>query len=278
MKNRTIFAFVHIEKAAGTTLNHILRKNFFPNYIDVRPLKYSSIGVFQRADLKTYLKINPRLKCVSGHSIKPGSLFLDGVDIKFFTVLRDPVQRYLSQFRYLSKIQSIKNDFEFFLANKHFNNYQTKKIAGDENLEKAKLILSENMMEVGVVEEFNSFLLRLKRSLYPLKFDPKYTKKNITGRDELKYKLLAKYEEEILSRNEMDIELYRYVFDQLIVARNKEYGQKLLAKDLDAFRRDNVFTKTHTKNYADYVIRKMYYEPITGHIRKKSGMPAKGSY
>ncbi|WP_320041118.1 sulfotransferase family 2 domain-containing protein [uncultured Desulfobacter sp.] len=278
MKDKTVFAFVHIEKAAGTTLNHILRNNFFPNYIDVRPLKNESTRIFKNDDLNVYMKINPCLKCISGHSIIPENLFVDNIKIKYFTVLRNPVHRYVSQFLHLVKIKSIKNDFEFFLSHSHFNNYQTKKIAGKEDLDSAKSILSNKMIEVGAVEEFDSFLLRLKKSLHPIKFDPTYTKKNITGSNAAKASLFDEYENEILHRNELDIKLYNYVLNQLIPERNNQYGQTVLKTDLERFRRDNVHTKTHVKNYADYIIRKVYYEPITGLIRKKSGMPAKGSY
>jgi hypothetical protein len=67
-KKNKITAFVHIEKAAGTTLNHILRHNFFLRYIDVRPFFKESKGLFLSKDLEVARRVLPGLSCISGHS------------------------------------------------------------------------------------------------------------------------------------------------------------------------------------------------------------------
>lgn len=275
---KEIFAFVHIEKAAGTSFNHILRKNFFLRYIDVRPLYKESSGLFQSIDLKKYFKINPFLACISGHAVTPYSdLKKEFSDIRFITLLRDPIKRYLSQFYYLVKINRIENDFENFLSNQEFNNIQTKKIAGSEDVEKAKSIITSEMFEVGVVEEFDCFLLRLKKSLFPIRFDPIYQKKNIIGKADSGDLLIEQYNEEIVARNKLDIDLYKYVVDEIIPWRNREYGPHF-DSDLKNFIENNLKSKTIMKSYFDYIIRKAYYEPVTNYIRMSNNLPAKGSY
>lgn len=274
-----MFAFIHIEKAAGTTLNHILRKNFLFRCIDVRPLSVESDCVFRPQDLEKYLMINPKLNCISGHSVQPiQDLTKAFPNIKYFTVLRNPVERYVSQFRYLVKIKRIPDDFDLFLSNTDYNNVQTKKIAGYEDFEKALNIIKNEMFEIGVVEEFDSFLLRLQKNLRPLIFDPNYVRKNITSGKNKKDWLLTKYKKEIVQRNQFDLNLYEAVIKTIIPNANKAYGKELLEHDLKKFQQVNFNTKTDFKSYLDYLIRKIYYEPVTGYLRKKSGLPAKGSY
>ncbi|HMU91316.1 MAG TPA: hypothetical protein PKC33_11515, partial [Pseudomonadales bacterium] len=68
-----LLAFVHIEKAAGTTFIHILRRNFFLRYLDVRPYGIESGGLFLSGDLRISTRILPGLKCFSGHAVTPYS-------------------------------------------------------------------------------------------------------------------------------------------------------------------------------------------------------------
>ena len=277
-EHRKLLAFVHIEKAAGTTLNYLLRRNFFFRFIDVRPLHQKSKKIFRPEDLRTYLRINPLLRAISGHSVQPWT----GLDqiypgIEYVTVLRDPVKRYVSQFRYLVSIGNKPNDFQRFLSEDEFTNYQTKKLTGTEDLEAAKEMLATRMLEVGIVEEFDAFLLRLSKSLRPWHFDPRYRKRNITKPEKTKHFNLSRYQDDVLERNRLDIELYDFVRTTLIPQLNQRYGASLEA-DLETFRQANQRVQDGFRLYADYALRKAYYEPISNTIRRRNGLPAQGSY
>ncbi|NWH03701.1 sulfotransferase family 2 domain-containing protein [Desulfobacter latus] len=278
--NDSLFAFVHIEKAAGTTLNHILRKNFFFKFIDVRPLDKESNRVFTKEDYKKYKKINPFLQCISGHSVVPYSDIQGMPNIKFITVLRNPVNRYLSQFFYLVKTKKMVDDFEEFLKLSELNNFQTKKLAGSEDVDLAKRTLSEKMFQIGLVEEFDTFLLRFRKAVSPLKFDPVYKKKNTAKKSEtkdIKTELFSKYKDQILEKNYLDIDLYEYAANSIIPRLNQKYGMEQ-PDNLEKFVKMNQSSRTSLKSYLDYMVRKIYYEHLTGSIRKKNGLPAKGSY
>jgi len=66
-----MLAFVHIEKSAGTSLTNILRRNYFLECCDIRPLSVNSNGVFKFIDFREFKKYNQRLKCIAGHAVKP---------------------------------------------------------------------------------------------------------------------------------------------------------------------------------------------------------------
>ena len=73
--HQSLLGFVHIEKAAGTTLTHILRQAFFLKSFEVAPLLTKSAKrIFRPHDLRNLLTINPRVKCIAGHAIKPWAL------------------------------------------------------------------------------------------------------------------------------------------------------------------------------------------------------------
>ena len=278
---KDLIAFVHIEKAAGTTLIHLLRSNYFMRYCDVTPLYRGSKMIFNAKDLKKVISINPFVKCVAGHSVSPTSNLTDIVpDIKYITILRNPINRYISHYQYWVERLDRELTFEQFLKTGKAN-LQTKKIAGSDNLSMAKEILSKNFFLVGIVEEFDQFLVLLKNKIKPLKFEPMYEIKNLSNsKSPIKYKIqkdIEKYYDDIIKANLLDIDLYNFAKKFLLPKERKNYGNDFL-NDLNNFKSSQ---KKHFKGfnrYADYFIRKCYYEPIFKIIRKKNGLPAKGSY
>jgi hypothetical protein len=276
MSNKEILAFTHIPKAGGTTLIHIFRRNYFLENCDVRYLSKKSIGVFSAEDLCKTLLINPFIKCIMGHNIRPYS-DLDKVflNIRYVAVLRDPVDRFISHYLH-RKMSQKENSFDEFMEEKRYHNYQTKFIAGSEDIDKAKYILAEKYFAVGVLEEFDEFLLLLSNKLNFRDFDTSYSKKRVRKDNKSKVILKAKYEKEIVDKNELDIELYEYVRKTIILKERAYYGPE--------FHRDltNLNLKCETiksrkiRLYIDYVLRKVYYEPVLTVIRAWNGLPPKG--
>ena len=214
--DRDILAFTHIKKAAGTTLSHILRANYFLKYCDVKALSKNSNSDFLSTDMIKLFKINPFIKAIGGHSVAPfGDLQNNFKNMRFITLLRNPIKRYISQYQY--NVEKLKHtgSFREFLENKTSWNKQVRTIAGSEDVELAKYILKNKYLLVGIVEEFDEFLILLKRKLQPLNFHPGYRIKNIGRKNSSLRKELEKqikqYREDIQERNMLDIELYHFV-------------------------------------------------------------------
>lgn len=280
--NRELLAFVHIEKAAGTTLIHMLRINFFMGYCDVTPLSSASNGIFQAEDMRKLMIINPAVKCIGGHAVRPSRDLSDVIPrIRYITLLRDPVYRYISHYQYwIEKLQK-KLSFEEFINLETTHNFQTRKIAGKEDLTLAKSVLAERFFLVGVVEEFDEFLILLKRKLEPFKFRPGYQLRNVGEKESPTRRGIAQkideYREKIIKVNQVDLQLYRHVREEIIPKEKKRYGPDF-DNDLAAFRHSRKRYPRKLVRYVDYAFRKCYYEFIFGFIRRLNGLPAKGSY
>jgi len=276
---RKLLAFVHIEKAAGTTLIHILRRSFFLRYLDVRPLRRTEAEMFDAQDLKEVIRINPWVRAIGGHSVRPVSNLEEvAAEIDYVTVLRDPCRRFLSMFRYGVDVLKRPHTIEEFLENPAMHNFQTTKIAGSADLELAKSILSERFLAVGTVEGLDEFLVYLTHALEPWKFYPAYEVQNVGPTALVEDPLLEQYGDRILDVNRIDIELYRYVNEELLPRQRSSYG-KGFSQDLEEFQaRPRMGLSSRTRHYIDGAYRKVYVEPITGWLRKRRGHTAKGSY
>jgi len=267
----SFLAFVHIEKAAGTTFIHILRRNFLCRYLDVRPLSQSSNGIFSAKDLRASLKVNPFIQSFGGHSVRPiGDLYDAYPGTRFLTILRDPIRRYISQFLYGNAVLKLNNTFEKFLADESTHDFQTRKIAGSSSIETAKALLAKNFLAVGIVEQFDNFLTVLASRLQPRPFDTWHEARNVGVYASAEVELFARYETVIRSVNQADIELYEHVRDN---CRAQSRAPNVEVPDVRTSR-----LRRLSRSYLDGALRKLYYEPVTGAIRKVRGLPMKGSY
>ncbi len=278
-KTSQLLAFVHVEKAAGTTFIHILRHNYFLRYIDARPYYKSSDGVFSSHDLSIARKIIPNLSCIAGHSVKPFSnLEKAHNEIQYITILRDPIKRYISQYQYWVERMDKKITFDDFLNLDEVKDFQTKKFDQNGNIDNAIEILDKKLMLVGLVEDFDNFLVLLKKKIRSFDFDIRYVQKNLARNKIKTNNLYDSYKDRILENNKSDIELYNYAKDILAKKYIHEYGNSF-DHDVTQFKSINkVTTIPMRKRYIDYLLRKIYLEPITNLIRKKNGLEASGSY
>ena len=278
VNDKSLLAFVHIEKAAGTTLIHILRRSFFLKYLDVRPMYKTDNEIFSARSLHTYLKINPNLAAFGGHAVRPiGDLPQFFPNVRFITVLRDPVERFLSQYHYGYNKLNRKISFEAFLDNPCNHDFQTKKLCDNESLESAKFNLKEKFVAVGLAEEFNSFLLLLKRECPNLEVEHEMRNQG-TRKSVNEDPLFAKHGHEIMAANAKDIALIDYIKKEIIPKRIESYGANYAA-DLELLEQgSNLSFPQHLKFALDGAFRKFYYEPASGLIRVSREMPYKGSY
>jgi hypothetical protein len=280
-RDRNLLAFVHIEKAAGTTLIHVLRHNFFLRYLDVRPYSPSPERIFRASDLAFALRINPALACIGGHSVRPYSDLTKLVrSVRYVTVLRDPMRRYVSMYQYWTEMLGKRMTFDEFLRDPETHDFQTRKIVGRADAAAAERLLAEEFFLVGVVERLDEFLIQLGARLTPRPFDARYRLLN-TARQRTESRRedqAEKWRDAIAEVNAQDQRLYEFVINHILPAQRAAYGVTL-DQDVAAFRQHNREHRVPMmRRRVDFVARKLYFEPVTGLLRRYNGMPWLGSY
>ena len=284
-QHKDIFCFVHIEKAAGTTLKHIFRRTFYFRHLTVRPYfkpkNYSNkpySGIFTAKDLQLVLLLNPFTKIISGHSLKPYSnLEITKRRVRYITLLRDPVQRYLSHFEYATRQEKNGITFDQFMNKKEHKNFQTKKIAGKEDLHLAKKTIKDKFFVVGVVEQFEIFLALLSFKLNLKKSIKVYDIRNRGERKNLITNLYKKYYKKIVNDNKLDIELYNYVVKNILPKNKAEIAEYVKASTKTEYRK-NLTAIEVLKLKSDFYLESVYYQPVTNMIRRINGLKPYGSY
>jgi len=248
--------------------------------MDVRPVVKHGCGNLRHADLGVLGKMNPALRFIAGHSVQSCSdLVKWRDDIKYITILRHPVDRYISQFNYWNRRLRKNVTFREFLADEETWNFQTKKIAGCADADIAKSELMNHFFHVGIVEKFDEFLLTLDKKLDPVRLDLRYSSQNSGRADQsAAMDIRSRYYEDIIERNNLDIELYNYVGAEICPRNRESYGSGL-AQDIAMFTESNSAVQVRSARLVlDYIVRKAYYEPVTGVIRRLNGLPYRGSY
>lgn len=232
-----MYAFCHIPKTAGTTLNYLLQKNFGSDLNNIIPRNGTN---YLYGDLKKDQFLYKNAKCISGHGLKP---FIDykefNKQLKWFTFLRDPIQRFVSQYihQQTSSLTQYHMPIEKWAKKYARSNWQVKWIAGEEDFDAAKQILEEKFVFIGLTEKFNESLIGLK-GVIQNNFDITYGKPKMQVRDDsLKNELLVEKYESLYpfykEQNDLDIKLYDFVKDKLYPIQVKNSVQKLVLKKED---------------------------------------------
>jgi len=233
-------------KNGGTTLKYIFRNNYGFNCFE------NDADIFKPDDLRYLLKINRNMSVISGHAFRSVNK-LESVcsNIKYITLLRNPIDRYISHYNHgrSKDYHSMPIRERLKLAGER--NYQTKFIIGKKNfkersfiasekeLEKAKKILNEHFIFVGLVEEFDLSLILMKKMLNFDSFELFYQKRNVTSKKFVSKKSIS---DEVLSdikdANRLDFQLYDFVRDNIFKEQIRKYDRDY-KKTLEDFKRAN---------------------------------------
>lgn len=235
-KQKQALIFLHVPKAAGTTLRKIIERQYKSEAILTTGepwhewvKEFESLPQAQKKGIRIFL----------GHLRFGFHAYLPQPST-YFTMLRDPVDRIVSYYyfvlespdHYLYDIVTSQNmtlkDLLCSEISTEFDNGQTRSISGighrigfgqcsPETLQAAQANLREHFAVVGLTEHFDESLLLLKRTFgWRIPF---YVRENVTKNRPRREEMPKDTLDLIARYNQLDIKLYRYaqkLFDELI--------------------------------------------------------------
>jgi len=234
-KTESIPVFVHIPKTAGTTLHTIMERQYHSDKIVTIHTHIENAAQISRLQqLPTNKK--QEIQLIKGHTFFGWHEFLPQPCL-YFTILRDPIERFISNYFFLlkkkghplgQKLVEQNVTLAEFVNWTGEDNYQTRYLAkniGEKNLdiknedctrqtlELAKKNLAENFAVVGTVEEFDKTLLILKNTFKWKNIYYRVKNKNIQrpASSLISQQTLDLIEE----KNKFDLELYQYASQSL---------------------------------------------------------------
>jgi len=252
---------IHIPKTGGMTVHAIL-KRLYPAEA-IASMKPFNAGSFVQSLKELPVKDREKLKLILGH-VSYGVHTIFEEPFEYISILRDPVNRIISQYSYVSEqpwhplykwIHENHIDIYNYVPRAaieqssalQLNNGQTRMISGQGNdtgfgecggklLDKALNNLENKIALTGTLEEFDKFLIMLKR-----KFNldwPLYKRKNVTRR---KHCYSAEEKQNIKDSlyvfNKEDFELYEAgerMFNSAFAMESQS-----IQNDLEAFKQLN---------------------------------------
>ncbi len=263
--DRRLPAMLHIPKAAGQTLVYLLRRHFGIRHVDVghhvgRP--------YTPAELRHDLRAYPWARSLAGHWLRPFVDFEEFADrLDWYTVVREPVARFISHFEFQVRYMGRREDFEAWIDREPVvRNTQVRHIAGTEDVAAAKQILSERFRCVGLMEEFDATLIILRKRLGLAGWRVAYDRARNVGRGDVRERLMERFDElrkTILEYNQLDQELYRFVRDELWPAQVADYGEEQLRADLaSAFADRQPRLREKWRYWTGVLYRNLVYKPF----------------
>lgn len=278
MSGERIIAFAHIPKTAGMTVQLLLRRHFGVRHLDL-PKGF----IYTEALLSRDLRLNPLVRSLAGHSLRP---FVDFGALEnrlvWYTFLRDPVQRFVSHYQHAVEKEGVERPFDVWLREPANGNWHVRMLAGGEDLERAKEVLSQKVTCVGLMERFNESLLLIRDSLCLPELKLSYgAPRNTARRSDLRERIREecdRHRAEVMERNALDCALYEYATDVLYTAQVERYGRQRLDDDMEpAFSEDVSAVSSAFRYWQSAVFRRVFFLPITKVLGRRSGLALDGT-
>ena len=236
--------FLHIPKAAGTTLHQVLEWQYPRRSIFTVDGAHVQESIQELKNLPEFKRA--RLRCVKGH-LPFGLHHHLPRPATYITVLRDPIDRIISHYYFVLQtpkhylyrnIVSQKMTLEQYVRSglsPELDNGQVRFLCGNprvdavsgrdpvsrEDLLSAKKNLKECFIGVGLSERFDETVLMFSKLL-----DWKhvyYAKENVTGKRSSKPTISKSVIQAIEENNDLDMELYKYA-KGMFFDLNQKYG------------------------------------------------------
>lgn len=240
--------FLHIPKAAGTTLNRVIERQ----YPERATFSIDGGNVYESIEEFKSLSNEQRdgFLCLKGHMPFGLHLYM-AQPCAYITLLRDPVDRMISHYYYVlrtpnhylyEQVVSREMTLEDYVGSDistELQNGQTKLLAGDEKnpprnmLRIAKRNLREHFMVVGLTERFDESLVLMKKRLCwdDIRYRPRNVTRSRPSRNGVPLSTVRLIEE----RNQKDLELYafaRQLFERDTAQLGRRFAFEVVAFQL----------------------------------------------
>lgn len=179
--NRTIILHYHLFKNAGTSVDQILQRNFKDRWVTA---EFPTNGDDNSALVADWIRDNPDAVAFSTHTALGPVPQIDGVRVISIMMLRDPVARIRSAYRFEQKQEAEtwgaqlakEHDLEGYVtarlarvADRQCRNFQTHRLAsmvpGDDPELTRALVALDQLSVFGLVEDFDGTMQRLAAQL-----------------------------------------------------------------------------------------------------------------
>jgi hypothetical protein len=268
-----VLVFIHINKTGGNTVSHILRSSYGLRHCQVEPWGAPwptwTDPPFSTDDLQRLRKFYPNLRSIAGHRIFGYiDLHENGDDVRYFTFMRDPLKSCTSRFQYKIQVSKKNLVFEKWIQQDSSRNHQTKWIAGVADVSEAIRIIRAKNIFVGLTERFDESMVLLK-ALMANDLNISYKRVNVARTNAIKERLLEseRTRQMLMEAQQADLELYRYVKEELYPTYQQEYGSSLEA-DVARYRQ----TRSNSFNYWNLTLCRlkhyMFYKPLLNLYRR----------
>jgi len=240
--------FLHIYKAAGTTLRQIIERNYDPSTV-------YTVSIAERKSFSQFKKLSDRERrkfaVVQGH-VRFGLHELVPWPTTYLTMLREPVDRVLSDYYFIlrapihplyERVALGKVTLRDYVRGKmslSVDNGQVRVLCGEPDvgyghccgdmLEEAKHNLEDYFSVVGLAERFDESALLIKRT-FGWKM-PLYVRHNVTRDRPHKERIPEEVLGLIEEQNVLDVELYRFasdLFEKALGEQSNSFKAELLA-------------------------------------------------
>jgi hypothetical protein len=195
------------------------------------------------------------------------------------TILRDPIQRYISQYLYNYEVMGERFDVVHFIRNRPDKpNRQVRMLAGTDDLRSA-IRQVRRMASVGLTERLNESLLLMRERLGLNGLDLHANRPRNVGNE--RHAMLdhaavraefERHREEVVECNRLDLQLYEFVREEIWPSQIAEYGEERLRRHLATeFSAGTPRLGLRLRLGANYTFRNLVYKPWHRLDRSLSG-------
>lgn len=270
----TVLIFLHIPKAGGTTLGHVINRQFPKDaYCEVTFDRLDTFADFFAMDDAARAGI----RCIKGHFPFGIHEHVPGRPV-YVTMLRDPVGRFISEYRFLKEFPRVRPDLpvpdaalatfgaylDHCIANGALN-WQVRQAGGflpmgrltvpleplpPDALERAIANLDRHCAVTGVLSRFDESLVLMKRKL-GWERSIHYLRENVNKAPRPAGEIPETDRARLLEHVELDRRLYAYAEQRL--QRDIEAAGPDFAAEVARFRRRNGALTSFQRNYQRWV-------------------------